>query len=197
MSAFAILLTLSSPPTQPLARVISHNEMRAALNDCGLHHLRITYEDDLQSDMVWINDTQVTDGQLECAFLAQDGTGYLLDWHQTIRPRYYSISSTFWQERELASAETYFADRPELGAVPMRGAGQSDLNFAREIERFCGGGATGFTDYQYGTITISADWLLAHNLDDGGETFGCMMNAFAIRSLKFGFIGNGLAAEKP
>ena len=196
MSAFAIVLALGSPAIEPPIGAVSHNEMRTALNDCGLHHLRITYESDLQSDMVWINDTQVTDDQLECAFLAQDGTGYLLDWHQTIRPRYHSISSVFWQEREMASAETYFADRPELGAVPIRAAGQSELDFAREIERFCGGIAAGFTGYEYGTITISADWLLAHPID-GDETFGCMMNAFAIRNLKFGFIGNGLAAQEP
>lgn len=178
--------------------------MDAELRACGVQHFTVRYDEDLQSGEVELRDVQVTDHQIRCVLRAADHTPYFVLWSQPrLGMRYYEIAQQLRRPRALARAHTYFDERPELGKPPLREEGQSDLDFVRSIERFCGPRASGAFDTRLttgGTAVLSSEWMTSRQqtldgITDMAEILGCLMRAGVIADLQIGFLGNDTAAE--
>ncbi len=178
-----------SPPA-PEFRFPSQAEIERDLRDCGFQHLIVFYDDSIQSDVVKIEDNQVNDEQLRCAYHAQIDTPYYLEWEPSVVGRFYGISEQLFAPRAKAAATAYFAARPHFGPVPVRIDNQTALDFARAIERFCGPDAAGFFTDRYGGIAASPERILAMDYETSIRVLGCVSNAAILRDFPFGFIGN-------
>jgi len=190
------LATVEPIVVEPELRRPSHSEMDGELRQCGIHHFTIRYEEDLQSEVVEVRDAQVTDDQLRCIYRTADYTPYLVLWaDDRLRMRYYELGDQLARPRALARARAYFDARPELGKPPVRKSGQSELDFARSIERFCGPLASGAFSDEHGSLTVSGDWLDPDGFLEKSEVFGCLLQASTVSGLEIGFLANEKAAE--
>ena len=188
LSALLAVSSLASQPTE--LRLVSPSEMDEDLRACGLQHFSIYYDEELQSQVVEIRDMQVSDYELRCAFRAQDSTAYLLFWPEPVLAHYSAIREEEWSPRIRARAEAYFAARPELGSLPLREPGQSEIDYLQALERFCGPDAAGIISMEYGAPTFSHDWLASRPISEIAGALECMMNASALVGLEIGIIGN-------
>ncbi len=196
----ASLLLLAQPAAniglEPELRLLSHEEMSAALKDCGLKEVKVSYVAEYQSDVVEIDDLKVSEEQLRCSFWAVDHTPYIVFWSQDIEPRYYEIAQEFLLPRAQARARAYFTERGDLDSLPVRASDETDLGFAKRIESFCGPKAVGFFTDEYGGLVGSPDWILGGDFISQAETLNCLMQAAYLTGLDVGFIGNEKYAEE-
>lgn len=187
----------TAEPGYPEFRPVSHAEMEEALRSCGLQHLTVDYDEYIQSDVVIVRDNQASDEQLQCVFRAQDMTGYWIEWQPELRERFYQIRFEVLRERGKAAARKHFIDRPELGPLPRRSDGQTDLDFIRDLERFCGPDAVGMFAEEFGVLTVSTEWTqrTMTNLEQSSKALACMRYAMVLAGIEFGFIGNEKEAD--
>ncbi len=169
-------------------------EIDHELRACGFQHFSVTYDNSIQYGSVELRDSQVTDQQLRCAFHAQDRSGYILLWSdRRVLTRFYEITQELTKPHLEVEAQAYFASRPELGALPTRNAGPSEIDFARRIERFCGPDAQGlFVDY-YGAAAINSAWFDSDRFEPASAAFKCVFYASTLTGLSLGFFGNDKA----
>ena len=202
--ALAAQLQAQEPPPYRAAHPAQSGEQAeidAALRACGLNHLSIVYDPELQMLAAIVRDVQVSDAQLRCAYDLSVEGDYDLQWTEQTRARYWSMASRIGQERAIAKARAYFAARPDLGPVPQRASGQSQIDFARQLERYCGHDMHGFFTQEYGSVIVSSDWLSAR-LSSADQMFDapgfeCLLNASALTGVPIGFVGNEAASEGP
>ncbi|MEP2735394.1 MAG: hypothetical protein ABJP34_03770 [Erythrobacter sp.] len=105
--------------------------------------------------------------------------------------RFQEFSAELTRPRAVAQAEAYFAERPELGELPQRKDGETDIVLARRLEKFCGPAAVGLFTDQFGMLSVGHDWLQrpAEDFAKRSEVFGCVFQAAVLVDLEFGFIG--------
>ncbi len=172
-------------------RHLTQAEISAALRECGLYDVNVSEDDDALANFVMIDDLEVSDAQLECAFYAADRTGYVLAWSEIVSPGYYELAASLMKPRVVAAAQSYFSGRPELGDLPERAAGESDLDFARKLERFCGLDENIVTEVFGDSLSLSPTMDPDADYEKLTLDLGCVMNAAVLLDLKIGFIGNG------
>lgn len=198
MLAAAGLLLATHGATEPVYEQPTHDEMRARIELCGFEQVAVVYEESLQSDVVSIEDSEATDEQLLCAAKAVDLTFYIAEFAPDLTGRFYELREELARPRAVAASKAYFAERSDFGQLPERASEESDIEFARRVEKFCGPQAIGvFTD-EFGGIGISQTWM-GEILKEGptsevfefyAETLGCLMHASTLTDLEFGFVGN-------
>ena len=55
----------------------------------------------------------------------------------------------------------------------------------------------GFFTQEYGSVTISSDWLSSSDQMFNAPGFECLLNASALTGVPIGFVGNEAASEAP
>ena len=190
LAAAATLAVSAAQAVMGEYRHLTQAEISAALRECGMHHVNVSEDDDALANLVMIDDLEVSDAQLECAFFAADRTGYVLAWGEFVSPRYYELAASLMKPRVVAAAQSYFAGRPELGDLPERAAGESDLDFARKLERFCGLDENLVMDVFGDRLSLSPTMDPDADYEKLTLDLGCVMNAAVLLDLKIGFVGN-------
>ncbi|MEM7779636.1 MAG: hypothetical protein AAF697_04485 [Pseudomonadota bacterium] len=202
MFSAALLLLLGSPQASGAAEYVGADPaaaIDAALRACGIQHFTVFYDDTIQSIAVDIRDNQASGEELRCVHDMDVRGVYHLYWPTELRTRYWRMAEAIARPKSLSRAQAYFDGRPELGPVPVRQAGQSAIDFARELERFCGPEAQRFFTDEYGGVSISSEWLQLQRDRDpeqSGTILACLSNAAALSDLPFGFVSNPAPSGK-
>ena len=193
----SLLLLAAAADAPPDVEPGTPDEALAQLKGCGFSEVSTRYEDDQQDNVLVIADASATDGQLECAARVHVESGYWTEVPEALRTRYFAHfdrlsaeASKQWALRELEA-------RGELDRLPVYEAGKTnDAEFARKLEKLCGGKAQGMLQSEYGPHAISPAWP-GDRVDfrQTSEALGCVMRFSAAAGFSLGLIGNEKAVQ--
>ncbi|MCZ4342754.1 hypothetical protein O4H52_14125 [Sphingomonadaceae bacterium G21617-S1] len=209
MGAFA---TAFSPPVTaqsgatPVA-LMSPSEARRVIIGCGLPDQRVSvsYEQDMQEDVVWIaaDKASLPESTLACLAHASLKTIYYVYFRdEAEQKRYWSVYSKVGNEVEVAESKVWLRGRNLLGAMPLPKKGMLLADYAKAVEVFCGirpGSLLVARNNEMITFAEGGLGRITSNGIEGAaattEQFECVMKVTAAADLQshgifFGFIGN-------
>ena len=137
---------------------LTYQEVTDRLSACGVKQISISFDEELQDDVIQIGDTDLSDSQLRCIVHATHKTFYNVELQGPFLGSYYEIREELAWPETKARLEAFFAERPHLGPPPQRIDGESDDDLAQRIELFCGPKAKGAFTREFGALTISMEW---------------------------------------
>ncbi len=197
--ASALAVLASSIPAHAVGEFepISHRQMVERMVNCDFTSVQISYQEELESDVVEIADEAASEDQLRCLINQTRNTDFMVIVAPPVAQQYHNLLAEIAGPEMVADIEAWFADRPELGTPPERQQDEGDDGLARRIEAYCGPQAEGAFTREYGVLTFSPEWLQAqvNGNDLGSETLVCVSYAAWHSKLSFGFIGNEKIAE--
>ncbi|MDG2535700.1 hypothetical protein P6144_18710 [Sphingomonas sp. HITSZ_GF] len=189
----ALLLAGAFQTAPPPALPLSLRTAAERVSRCGLGRARVRYDKDLQFEVLVLSGrSQASDAQLACVDLA---SGYFhVELHLALRARFYAISIARLTEAMKPQAREWFAARGLLDQVPhyQRGA-DSDLAFARSLERLCGPEAAGALDTAEDGHSYSREWLARQDSGQANDASTCLFNAALLSGFPLGMLGNEAA----
>ncbi|HEX8512414.1 MAG TPA: hypothetical protein VF688_04835 [Allosphingosinicella sp.] len=135
------LLLISEASAQGMrAPPPTYEQTLAAISACGVPaaKVRITYEEETQSDLVAISDLGGSDeARFRCLREAVHHH-YVLDVHSAPqRDSYYASAAREYRREERARALVWLKAKGKLGAVPHYDPGKGPERFARALEAAC------------------------------------------------------------
>ena len=160
--------------------------------------MRISNDDDLQSELVLVLRTSLSDRQLACLRDVQLQPPYPLVMFED--PALMRRVAAMDQARGRAAARDWLEARGMLDGLPVFDKSRDKpVDYARRVERFCGlvpGSVLAM--HPSGMLTVDPRWLdrlRQGSLAREDEKFTCLMNVIAAadggeHGLRFGFVGN-------
>ena len=213
VAALAVLTPGLNAFAAPATPPTTADAARRAVTSCGLpeHRIRVSYERELQADIIRIASDPVplAEPVLACMARASLKTGYFISFlDEAERSRYWPLYFKFGHELEVADARDWLQKRDLLKTMPLPQPGKPLADYTRAVESFCGarpesllsapteGMITWFPE-ALGRVTANGYEPIATTT----EQFGCVVKVIKAadlesRGIAFGFIGNAPPANR-
>jgi hypothetical protein len=182
---------------------------RQVVIGCGLPEKRVSvsYERDMQEDVVWIahGQSNLPEHMLACVARASLQTIYYVYFRDAgEQDRYWPIYAKLRNEKEVGEAREWLAERNRLSALPLSEKGRLS-DYVKAVEKFCGvlpGSLLVAQGDDFITFTEDGLGRVTNNGVEGAaasdEQFECVTRVISAGDLRakgigFGFLGNAAA----
>ena len=165
-------------------------------------NIKVTYEDELQSDEITISDIgEVSDEKLRCLKNAVHPFYILSITDEAQRTAFFSFAEREDRPRLKAEAREWLRANGKLDDVPEYDPAIGLSTFASQIENACGlPEKMALTADGSIALSIRPDWITGQSYEKLGEAFQCVTRMFAASNadeygIRFGFTGNEAIRE--
>ena len=170
-----------------------------AIAACGVpaENIRISYEDDLQSDVIFISDLGTADEEgFRCLGQAVHPFYVLLIEDEGQQHAFQTYVDRVERERARVEAIEWLTARRLVARVPSFDSTKGIETFARELEAVCGLTEGRMLEvYGPATLTLRRDYLKTMSKSGAGEDLACVKRYLAASNahehgIRFGLIAN-------
>lgn len=160
---------------------------------CGVGPVTVKSDADLDTDVLVVAASSVSDEQLAC--MVKSASFYDVELPPSVQPRFNEVSETRSAALKVADAREWLRSHKLLARIPKYKLGiTDDVAFSHAIEKLCH--ADQALQSRYGPHALSPEWTMQHATDarlaDG--PMACLLNVASATGFKMGLVGNEQAA---
>ena len=160
---------------------------------CGARPVTVRFDTDLDSDVLVVGATAISDRQLAC--IDKGASFYDVELPPSVQPRFDGIREARYAALMASEARKWLKTHNLLDRLPKHESGLTDdAAFGREVEALCG--ADQALQSRYSAHALNPEWAMQHATDVRPENgpLACLLNVAWATGFKIGFIGNERAS---